>query len=74
VKKYTIAVVGLWHLGEIYSAGLAELGHTVIGFDNDEKVVCKKKNGKVIAGACSPCNTRRNASVPSWCPLINKGP
>jgi len=45
VKKYTIAVVGLWHLGEIYSAGLAELGHTVIGFDNDEKVVKNLQRG-----------------------------
>lgn len=31
--SYKIAVVGLWHLGEIYSAGLAELGHYVIGID-----------------------------------------
>lgn len=35
-KKCTIGVVGLWHLGEIYSAGLAELGQTVIGFDEDD--------------------------------------
>jgi UDPglucose 6-dehydrogenase len=34
-----IAVIGLWHLGEIYSAGLAGLGHQVVGVDEDEKVV-----------------------------------
>lgn len=39
LQKYNIAVVGLWHLGEIYSAGLAELGHRVVGVDSDEKVV-----------------------------------
>lgn len=38
-SKYKIAVVGLWHLGEIFSAGLAELGHTVIGISDDKKVV-----------------------------------
>ncbi len=32
-RSYKIAVVGLWHLGEIYSACLAELGHHVIGTD-----------------------------------------
>jgi len=37
--KYTIAVAGLWHLGETYSVGLAELGHHVIGISDDEKIV-----------------------------------
>jgi UDPglucose 6-dehydrogenase len=33
--NYKIAITGLWHLGEIYSTGLAELGHgvTIIGAD-----------------------------------------
>lgn len=35
-RSHKIAVVGLWHLGEIYSAGLAELGHKVIGIDEKE--------------------------------------
>ncbi|HEY5220732.1 MAG TPA: nucleotide sugar dehydrogenase [Candidatus Paceibacterota bacterium] len=35
----TIAVIGLWQLGETYSAGLAELGHAVIGIDEDAAVV-----------------------------------
>lgn len=34
-----IAVVGLWHLGEVVSVGLAELGHTVLAIDGDKKVV-----------------------------------
>ncbi len=45
MKKYTIAVVGLWHLGEIFLAGLAELGHTVIGIDSDKKVVANLEKG-----------------------------
>lgn len=39
MKKNVIAVVGLWHLGEIFSAGLAELGQTVIGIDKNKSVV-----------------------------------
>src|SRR3989344_9601938 len=40
-----IAVLGLRHLGEIYSAGLAELGHIVYGVSEDEKVISGfKKN------------------------------
>lgn len=38
-SPYKIAVVGLWHLGEIYSAGLAELGHQVVGISDDKKTV-----------------------------------
>lgn len=34
-----IAILGLWHLGEIYSAGLAELGNDVIGFSDDETLI-----------------------------------
>src|SRR3989344_1942499 len=38
-SSYSIAVVGLWHLGEIYSAGLAELGHRVCGVSDNKKVI-----------------------------------
>ena len=38
-SPYKIAVLGLWHLGEIYSAGLAELGHSVVGLSDDEKII-----------------------------------
>ncbi len=34
-----IAVVGLWHLGCVASAGLAESGHTVIGLDDDPELM-----------------------------------
>lgn len=37
--RRNIAVVGLWHLGEVYSAGLVELGHNVVGISADETVV-----------------------------------
>jgi len=40
-----IAVVGLWHLGEVVVAGLAELGHTIIAIDEDKKVVASLKKG-----------------------------
>ena len=32
---YNIVVIGIWHLGEIYSAGLSSLGHTVVGVSED---------------------------------------
>ncbi len=41
----TIGLVGMWHLGEIYSACLAELGHQVIGIDENAEVVDKLNNG-----------------------------
>lgn len=34
-----IGVVGLWHLGEVYSACLAELGNTIVGIDENAEVV-----------------------------------
>lgn len=36
--EYTIGVIGLWHLGSVYSAGLAQLGHQVIGFDINDTI------------------------------------
>lgn len=38
-SPYNIAILGLWHLGEIYSAGLAELGHTVVGISEDSALI-----------------------------------
>ncbi len=44
-KPLTIGVIGLWHLGTVYAVALAELGHTVIGFDTDASVVKKISDG-----------------------------
>jgi len=38
-NPYNIGVVGLWHLGETYSVGLAELGHNVVGVDENTQVI-----------------------------------
>ena len=38
-KKYSVGIIGLWQLGEVYSACLAELGNAVVGIDPDEVVV-----------------------------------
>ncbi len=38
-SPYKIAVVGLWHLGEIFSSGLASLGHKVVGISEDYSVI-----------------------------------
>jgi UDPglucose 6-dehydrogenase len=35
----TVCVYGLWHLGAVTSAGLASLGHHVIGLDEDAAVI-----------------------------------
>ena len=40
-----IGVIGLWHCGEIYSAGLAELGHEVIGIDSNAEVIANFTKG-----------------------------
>ena len=44
-SQYKIAVLGLWHLGETYSTGLAELGHTVIGISDDENLIKNFQGG-----------------------------
>lgn len=40
-----IAVIGLWHLGEIYSACLAELGHDVVGIDENPEIITNLQKG-----------------------------
>ena len=40
-----ISVVGLWHLGEVFSVGLAELGHKVTGIDPGEMIINNFKAG-----------------------------
>lgn len=34
-----VCVIGLWHLGSVASAGLAEVGHQVVGVDQDRERV-----------------------------------
>jgi UDPglucose 6-dehydrogenase len=40
-----VCVLGLWHLGSVTAAGLAELGHDVVGFDFDERRVAQLRAG-----------------------------
>ena len=39
-----ICVLGLWHLGSVISAGLAKLGHTVVGLDFNNEVIGNLQN------------------------------
>jgi UDPglucose 6-dehydrogenase len=38
-KDFKVCVVGIWHLGSVYSACLAELGYSVVGVDRDQNRV-----------------------------------
>jgi len=38
-KNAKVCVVGIWHLGSVYSACLAELGYSIVGVDRDQKRV-----------------------------------
>jgi UDPglucose 6-dehydrogenase len=40
-----VCVIGIWHLGAVYSACLADLGYRVVGVDNDKKRVKDLANG-----------------------------
>jgi UDPglucose 6-dehydrogenase len=40
-----IGVLGLWHLGSVTAAGLAALGHEVVGLDFDERRVADLRRG-----------------------------
>jgi UDPglucose 6-dehydrogenase len=40
-----IGVIGLWHLGEVYSACLADLGNNIVGIDEDSAVVDNLNKG-----------------------------
>ncbi len=40
-----IGVLGLWHLGSVTAAGLAALGHEVVGLDFDERRVADLRQG-----------------------------
>ena len=40
-----VCVIGLWHLGCVTSACLADIGHVVVGVDKDSKRVADLNNG-----------------------------
>ena len=40
-----ICVIGIWHLGSVYSACLADFGYSVVGVDKDIKKVEKLNKG-----------------------------
>jgi UDPglucose 6-dehydrogenase len=48
-----VAVYGLWHLGCVTAAGLAEAGHHVIGLDPDTEVIAALRSGR--APIHEPC-------------------
>ena len=41
-----VCILGLWHLGSVNAACLAESGYKVTGFDEDPKIVASLQNGK----------------------------
>ncbi len=44
--KAKVGIIGLWHLGSVYSACLAELGHEVISVDNHADNIKALNTGK----------------------------
>lgn len=44
-EKTKVCVLGLWHLGLVYSACLADLGYLVVGWDKDAKRVKELNKG-----------------------------
>lgn len=41
----TIGVIGLWHLGEVVSASFAELGHRIVGIDENKETIENLQKG-----------------------------
>ena len=44
-EKMKVCTIGIWHLGAVYSACLADLGYQVVGVDPDKKRVNDLNNG-----------------------------
>lgn len=42
-----VCVIGLWHLGLVSAAGLADLGYEVVGTDTDERLIANIGRGKL---------------------------
>jgi UDPglucose 6-dehydrogenase len=45
-SAYKVGVIGIWHLGSIYSACLADHGYSVVGVDRDKKRVSDLMSGQ----------------------------
>jgi UDPglucose 6-dehydrogenase len=45
MKDSKVCVIGIWHLGSVYSACLAELGYFVVGVDRDQNRVDNLNKG-----------------------------
>jgi len=45
-RKFKVCVIGLWHLGCVYAACLADLGGRVVGIDENPDVVHKLNQGR----------------------------
>jgi UDPglucose 6-dehydrogenase len=43
-----VCVIGLWHLGAVVSACLADLGYRVSAYDENDKIVKSLQNGKAV--------------------------
>lgn len=46
IKKTKVCVLGIWHLGSVYSGCLADLGYSVVGWDPDNRKVAELNEGK----------------------------
>lgn len=46
MQSAKIGVIGMWHLGSVYAACLAELGHEVVGFESDGAALAKFQTGQ----------------------------
>ena len=46
-NSHKVGVIGLWHLGCVTSACLANFGYNVIGYDKDGEVVRNLLKGKI---------------------------
>ena len=47
MSSQRVCVVGLWHLGLVTSACLADLGRTVVGFDENPQLIDGLRNGRL---------------------------
>ena len=45
-QREPVGVVGLWHLGSVTAACLAEVGYDVLGVDPDASVVAELARGR----------------------------